>query len=722
VVDSGKLTRSKWGFGAGGNACDAPGVQPAAGKLAFEELSSYNTPGRVTSKKLRYYRTFGGSVRTVELNGSWAYNNEGQVTGVGYPTHREGSVNAGREVSFGYDSLARMNSVQTKLATQGDPTPGWQNVIGSVQFNAFGGITSLSHLGVTETRTYNVLGQMTRMTKGSFIDVEYRFSTTQNDGKILSQKNWLTGEDVTYQYDQLERLISASTTNNSSWGLSWSYDGFGNRLAQTVTQGAGPTNTVLVDGNTNRISSAGYSYDANGNMTLMPKGSGSMTLDYDYGNRMTKATHPDGAEDYRYAPDNRRIWRNQGKTVCNSVDTNNVLQFATAEGNAEQVIFYGLDGRKMGVYCVVASTEPALPLVVTASEENVYYGGRLVAKRTGVQTQFSTGLVTDFTMDRLHSKGDGSKFYPYGESRTSAAGDDREQFATYTRDQGTGLDYAYLRYYSPGLGRFLCPDPKRQFSSLGESGSWNKFTYAENLPVHHTDVTGAGYDCTIWFWEFDDGSREVFDVQCVDNNPDRNPERNPDPDPEPQGGGGGGDAYEGWTIGSSGSFDIELRGIITDIRNTIFDPGNEECLRLFTDSVLGIRFNWASNRSAFDQYLGQLHNSIAFSGYVQPGHNPIAQTFATTPTTAIVPGVPISIVINHSNAWHHNQGSLTVPEGDGSITTYAGGLGITRRLILLHELAHLVRSINFEHNDGGSIALIDKNNQDLLKTCNKVIH
>jgi YD repeat-containing protein len=119
--------------------------------------------------------------------------------------------------------MARLNSVQTKLATEAQQNPAWQSVISAVQFNAFGAVTSLNHLGVTESRSYNVLGQMTRMTKGSLIDVEYRFSATANDGKILSQKNWLSGEDVTYQYDELERLISASTTAGTSWGLSWSY-------------------------------------------------------------------------------------------------------------------------------------------------------------------------------------------------------------------------------------------------------------------------------------------------------------------------------------------------------------------------------------------------------------------------------------------------------------------------------------------------------------------
>ena len=64
-------------------------------------------------------------------------------------------------------------------------------------------------------------------------------------------------------------MISAETTG-PQWGQSFSYDGFGNLLAQTVTKGSAPTLSVLVSGTTNRITTGGYSYDDNGNLTAMP--------------------------------------------------------------------------------------------------------------------------------------------------------------------------------------------------------------------------------------------------------------------------------------------------------------------------------------------------------------------------------------------------------------------------------------------------------------------
>ena len=92
-----------------------------------------------------------------------------------YPSHQEGAFEAAREVKNTYDAMGRLNAVETKLGTVNQQVPGWQSVVSNVQFNAFGAVTSLNHLGVTESRTYNALGQMTRMTKGSMIDLNIGF-------------------------------------------------------------------------------------------------------------------------------------------------------------------------------------------------------------------------------------------------------------------------------------------------------------------------------------------------------------------------------------------------------------------------------------------------------------------------------------------------------------------------------------------------------------------
>jgi len=62
---------------------------------------------------------------------------------------------------------------------------------------------------------------------------EYRYNATCNDGRLWQRKDYVTGEEVEYQYDQLGRLTSAATTG-PEWGLSFTYDGFGVRALGTA--------------------------------------------------------------------------------------------------------------------------------------------------------------------------------------------------------------------------------------------------------------------------------------------------------------------------------------------------------------------------------------------------------------------------------------------------------------------------------------------------------
>jgi len=77
--------------------------------------------------------------------------------------------------------------------------------------------------------------------------------------------------------------------------------------------------------------------------------------------------------------------------------------------------------------------------------------------------------------------------YPYGVEYTPTT-NDREKYATYTRDSLTGLDYAVNRYYTSPWGRFLSPD--RSWRALNEGHRGN----VRNDPVNHTDPEGLNLD------------------------------------------------------------------------------------------------------------------------------------------------------------------------------------------------------------------------------------
>lgn len=447
-ANSGRLTRLRWGWDENNQACLIPGTTKPAG---FEEAYAYNAAGRISGKTLSYKS---GLFTPFILAASWTYDNEGKVLTQTYPS-RAGGPGTNRTVDFTYDTMARLQRVRSSWDWNINT---YQDVASNAAYNTQGALTSLSILGSTETRQYNALGQLTRIT-GLGVDLEYRYSATQNDGKITQQKNWASGEEVTYLYDELERLSSAATTS-TAWGLSWSYDGFGNRLGQSLTKGTGPTNGTLIDSATNRISSFGYQYDSNGNMTNMPTDSAMMT--YDSSNRMVSFYNLNGEESYAYAPDNKRILRSK---MCQ-------------DGQGLQhpgLYFYSIFGQEMGEYCF-------LDAQVTAKEESVYFGGRLVAKGPGGLQAFKT--------DRLHSNQEspGGGFFPFGETKSGVptAG---ESFATYSRDWH-GLDYADQRWYASGAGRFTTSDPFMRSATENDSGTWNRFSYVSNDPMNFVDPKG----------------------------------------------------------------------------------------------------------------------------------------------------------------------------------------------------------------------------------------
>jgi YD repeat-containing protein len=167
-----------------------------------------------------------------------------------------------------------------------------------------------------------------------------------NNGQIANSGDGLSGETVTYQYDALKRLLSASA---AAWSESYSYDGFGNLTGMAGTGGA-PTLSVGVDWTTNRITPSGIGYDSNGNVTYVPAPV-SATLGYDAANRVVSVN---GTQVYAYDQGNRRVY------------------YHDVAGGVENVYLYGLNGEKLARYEVTVSNAP---ISFALGSQNVYFGG-----------------------------------------------------------------------------------------------------------------------------------------------------------------------------------------------------------------------------------------------------------------------------------------------------------------------------------------------------------
>ena len=218
--------------------------------LQFSELYSYHSAGPVTTKRLSVSGIALGS-NTANLDGSYAYDNFGHVSSVQYPFAQWSNGTAtsnGPQYSYSYDNLFRPNHMSG---------PNGQTLVNSVSYGYGNEMLQLNAAAFTETRTYNANLQMTELVSGASVHFKYNYSATQNNGRIQSQMDVLSGETIAYTYDSLNRLINASGSGDptGAWSQAFTYDGFGN-LTQKSGSNA-PSNLFLA---TNSV----YYYPAQG--------------------------------------------------------------------------------------------------------------------------------------------------------------------------------------------------------------------------------------------------------------------------------------------------------------------------------------------------------------------------------------------------------------------------------------------------------------------------
>ena len=142
----------------------------------------------------------------------------------------------------------------------------------------------------------------------------------------------------------------------------------------------------------------------------------------------------------------------------------------------------------------------------------IYEGGHVIAEYAngaaatsptveyvGGLASFAGGATTYFYQDHLSNRFLGNSSgtvtgslsqFPFGET-TSGSVATKWDFTNYERDNASGdsgLDYAYARFYSSRVGRFMSMDPLS--GSIGNPQSLNRYAYVMNDPVNMIDPSG----------------------------------------------------------------------------------------------------------------------------------------------------------------------------------------------------------------------------------------
>jgi RHS repeat-associated protein len=436
----------------------------AQGSVQMYEMYSYTPAGSPggglpsikllqVNQNVSYAGQYGTA--TANIESSYTYNNQGEITSISYPdtetpflvTEDESPYVAGPVYNYSYDSMYRLSGMTDSNNN---------TIVSNVSYNAANQLLTINYPAANEVRGYNVLNQLTSLSAGSE-NLTYSYPTGTNNGKVSSMYNAVSGETITYTYDSLNRIATAS---GSGWGEQYTFDPFGNLTEKHITSGSGPSLSISVNSANNQIQGVTQlSYDANGNTST------SSSMMYDAENRLIAA----GGLQYAYDEQNERIFSWSGGIDGGDNPTGYLVSM------------YSPTGQKLATYQIapqVLDWTPAMWTQVTLVSSDQYFGGRRLA-----------------VLDQLGSAG---AYYPWGENKGSTNPQDTWSFATYWEDSATGFDYANNRYYSNAYGRFMTPDPYQGTSGgpgdPNNPQSWNRYAYVTGDPVNSFDPQGLD-DC-----------------------------------------------------------------------------------------------------------------------------------------------------------------------------------------------------------------------------------
>jgi RHS repeat-associated protein len=311
------------------------------------------------------------------------------------------------------------------------------------------------------------------------------YTVCDTNGKNCADltNNAASTRSQTFTYDSLNRISSALTTGTHSndpancWGENYGYDPWGNLLFIAPTTNLAYTGCVQESGfnvtgsmgTNNHIATAGYAYDAAGNLTTNP-GVGTQTFNAE--NQLVSA----GGQTYLYDGDGKRVEKASGSPLT-----------------ANKLYWYG------------ASSSP---VIETDGAGNFQY--RYISfNGMRVSREEANDWVDHYGLDALgnvryvygnNGAADVSDFYPFGGERLVSSGtNNRYKFTAKERDSESGLDNFGARYNSSSMGRWMSPDAINLTDERVQNpaNTLNKYVYGGNNPLKYVDPDGR--DITVFY-------------------------------------------------------------------------------------------------------------------------------------------------------------------------------------------------------------------------------
>ena len=309
--------------------------------------------------------------------------------------------------------------------------------------------------GSTRSYTYDPAGRITTVENSTASGTGPTTYTPDTNGTVRT-----IGGAETYRYDERSRLTWGKDPGSGTI-VEYSYDEVGNLTL--VKEDGVPTKTLAYNGS-NEITSPGYTYDQNGNMTS----DGENDYHYDAANRLAEfKDHGTGQTTATYDYDYRG--RRTRKTVGGTTtyyhwDANSMTAETDPSGAVKATYTYDDKGN---------------PVSMTRNGNNYFYQTNSHGDVVTL-TDSSGQVVNTYTYD------------PWGKvTQESETVENPIRYSGYLYDSETGMYYLMARYYDPGIGRFLTRD-MLDISLMKKRSplNFNRYAYCNDNPVSSVDKDG----------------------------------------------------------------------------------------------------------------------------------------------------------------------------------------------------------------------------------------
>ncbi|MFB9931916.1 RHS repeat-associated core domain-containing protein [Amycolatopsis halotolerans] len=273
-------------------------------------------------------------------------------------------------------------------------------------------------------------------------------------------------------------------------------------LARTSRSGSGRQTSLTVKNSAGtQLLQTSYSYTRTGGadsdqMQSKTDATGTTAYTYDSLQRLKTA----GSTNYAYDNAGNLTGSSNPSETNNYSDTNQFVSGSDAAGNTFTASYDTLDQTQPRQFTYTTSSATTTDRFTTTAlgmTQAVHNGARtslardpkgaIVTEKTGAGARYN--VVTDYqgsVVALISTTGTVAATYrydPYG-GNTATGPNAADNPIHYLGQYQYGVDMLLgYRWYFPGWGRFLTPDPTGQET--------NHYAYAQNDPINHTDPTGA---------------------------------------------------------------------------------------------------------------------------------------------------------------------------------------------------------------------------------------